>query len=272
MLRFASAITWSLLLAGALQAQQDQQMPVDVKGKLVGMSGTVILIQDNAGKVYQADTSQHLRVGDVIYKFKPCSINVTGKESIENLRPGMYVQFEVKLQGKKTAVEEVKGLTIVTPNAETRVGVIQSEPAEPAGAATEDKKRRPSLEVSLILGQITKARNGALTVTYPNEKGPPATLAIRVASDAVIDVSGNDLNLARVGDNVEASGTSFKLPHFIAHKIKVDHSPASSDKPARGSKNKTDEKTAPVKEPDVKKPMAEAPAKPKIKLELIKVN
>jgi hypothetical protein len=210
----------------------------------------------------------------VIYKFKPCSINVTGKESVENLRPGMYVQFEVKLQGKKTAVEEVKALTIVSINAETRVGVIQSEPVAAADQA-DDKKRRPTLEVSLILGQITRARNGALTLTYPNEKGQPTTLAIRVAEDAVIDVSGNELNLARVGDKVEASGTSFKLPHFIAHQIKVDHSPASADKPIRGAKNKADEKPPPAKEADAKKPAAEAPAAPakaKIKLELIKVN
>jgi hypothetical protein len=289
------SLNCSFLCAALLCASAQAQMAVNVTGTIEGMVGTEIIIkQDGTGNLFRCDTAQQWRGPDnVTYRMPgPCSVNVTGTEIAKNLRPGYFVQFQVTLANKRTAVTEVKALTIVTVTPASRVGILTSDPVEPAEANEEDEddaktgKRKPAenLEECLILGQITKARNGTLTVAFPGEKGV-VNLSIKVTDDATIDISSDSLAIARVGDKITASGQGFRLPHFLAREVAIEHSPALDEKATRGKPKIKDEDAKPegkpgdkkpafgVGDPDDDKPEAGKPApKAKVKLEVLKIN
>ena len=267
----------SLALGLATANQAVAQMPVSVDGTIVGMRGNVIAIKDNLGKIYQAEVTKSWKGPDgVTYTWREDpSINVTGTEDVANLKPGLVIQFQVILRNKRFAESEVKQVTILTPTPETQSGILLADVVE-APAAEDGKEPKPgTYEDCLVLGQITKARNGLITVAYPDAQGKPESISIKLAEDAAVDVSGNNFSVVRIGDKISASGTAFRLPHFIAHEVKVEHSPAGDPKKAKPNaaevmpNGKPGEKRDPFAvgdEPDENK------AKAKVKLEILKVN
>jgi hypothetical protein len=255
------------------------QMPVDIDGSIVGIRGNVIAIRDNTGKIYQAEVTKTWQGPDrVTYTFRDPSINVTGTESAENLKPGMVIQFQVILRNKKFPESDVGQVTILTPTPETQAGILLADAVE-APMPEDGKEPKPgTYEDCLVLGQITKARNGLLTVAFPDAQGKPEAINIKLAEDAAIDVSANNLSVVRIGDKIHAAGTAFRLPHFIAHEVKVEHTPADDPKKAikpnlaEVKPGKPGEKVDPFAVGDAADKPENGQAKPKVKLEILKVN
>ncbi len=277
------------LIATTVQAQQQ----VDVSGTIVGVEGTVILIKDMvSGSVFRCDTSRSFRNprDNVTYTIREAaSVNVTGTEDPRNLAPGMSIQFTVKLANKKIAVDDVAAATLITPGPQSQLGILNSNPVEEPAADGDEKEKKPkpqNVEECLVAGTITKATNGLLTVSFPGEKGI-VNVKVRMAAGATVDVSGDNLSIARIGDKITATGTGWILPHFLAREIKVEHVPAVDEKlakqklaeemkAAKAAKGKPGDKddrggAFGVGDPEDKKPDPVA-AKPKIKLQVLKVN
>jgi hypothetical protein len=266
-----------LLLLLVAAAPASAQMPFEVDGVILGIRGNVVAIKDNTGKIFQAELTRTFKQGDVIIRFpNEPTVNVTGTEDPANLKPGLVIQFQAILRNKRFADGEVSRLTIVTPTADTQVGILLADPVEAPMPADGKEPRPGTYEDCLVLGQITKARNGLLTVTFPDAQGKPETISIKLAADATVDVSGNNLSVVRIGDKIHASGTAFVLPHFVAHEVKVEHSPVPDpkkiEKPnvAEVKPGKPGEKPDPFAAGDPAVPPAGE--KPKVKLEILKVN
>jgi hypothetical protein len=158
---------------------------------------------------------------------------------------------------------------------------LNADPVNEAGG-DDDKKPAGKLEDCLMVGTITKVKNGSVTVAVPGVK---AALTFKFAEGAVITVSGNNLSVARIGDKVTAQGSLYAPGVMASQEIKVEHTPAMpEEKPLRtrpkpedvakpGDKNKPMEKENPFAlDPDDKKPDPAVAKKPKVKLELIKIN
>ena len=263
-----------LLLWLIASAPAAAQMPIEVDGVILGIRGNVVAIKDNAGKIYQAELSRTFKQGDVIIRFpmEP-SINVTGTEDPANLKPGLVIQFQVILRNKRFAESEVSQVTIVTPTAETQAGILLADPVE-APQPEDGKEARPGVyEDCQVLGQIIKARNGLLTVAFLNAERKSESISIKLAEDAAVGVSGNNFSLVRIGDKIHARGTAFVLPHFIAHEVTIEHSPAVDPRKLEKPEiveGKPGEKPDPFAVGDpAMKPVGE---KPKVKLEILKVN
>lgn len=273
----------ALLLAG-FASLAHAQMPIEASGTIAGVEGNRIAIKLDSGDIVMAEVTQTWRgVDGVTYRAAAApSIIVTGTEDPKNLRPGMFLQFHATLAGKKTVVGEVKAGTLVSATPNTRLGILTVDPVVDEPAADDDKKKPAgNLEDCLILGSITKAKNGSITVAAPGMK----PLTFRMAEGAIIDVSGSDMSLARIGDKITASGTVIRLPLFATQEVKIEHSPAVDEK-ALARKLKPEDVAKPGEEkpmPGNKNPFAlgdpdeeasdpAAPKKPKVKLELIKTN
>lgn len=253
------------------------QARVEVSGTIVGIEGNRIGIRDDNGNIYQAEVTKSWRGADGVTYIAPNAptIMVTGTEDPKNLRPGQAIQFTATLAGRRTVVGEVKNATLVTLTPDSRAGILNADPVEAPATDDEDKsKKKPeNLEECLILGAITKSKAGTITVTAPGLK----SLTFRFADDATITVSGSDLSLVRIGDKITAAGTAIQPAHFATQDVKIEHSPAVEARPARrikpGDVAKEGGKPAEGENPFAlgeAKPVM--PAKPKVKLELIKTN
>lgn len=270
--RVVIALGLSLLTASA-----SAQMPVTASGTIAGVQGNRIAIKLDSGQVMTAEVTQTWRGADGVNYSVPNapSVIVTGTEDVNNLRPGQFIQFQAKLAGKKLVFGEVTAATLVSPAADARFGILQADPVDEE--AGDDAKKKPAgpLENCLILGRITKAKNGSVTVTAPGMKA----LSFKFAENAAIDVSGNDMSLVRLGDKITASGVAIVLPVFAAQDVRIEHSPLIDDRVA-AAKLKDIENAKPGKpknpfelgDPEEAAKDPNAPAKPKVKLELIKTN
>lgn len=297
----------TMLCVGSAQGQMPKQTPIDLEGTIVGMQGNLLAIQDKAGNTFQAEVTPSYAAPDGKIYTWDLSVNVTGKETPKILAPGMYVQFATTLAHKRTAVGEVKQLTLISLTPETRLGILSSDPVDAPGeenekdedeakqndnaaaAAAADEKdekeetKRPSkFERCLIVGQITKVKNQLVTVVFPGAKGPQ-DVNLRLAADAEVELSlAGDLSLVRVGDKAHAQGFSLRLPHFYVRNITVEHSPIQDAKAntkrlremARNPKEKGKEgEPDPFDLGDDSDATAQAaPPKPKVKLEVLKLN
>jgi hypothetical protein len=267
---------WAIAL-GLFASAAHGQNPVEVSGKIEGVQGNRIAIKALSGDVFTCELTQTWKGADGMNYSAPAapSIIVTGTEDARNLRAGHAIQFQAVLAGKKTVVGEVTAATLLTLAPDARVGILSADPAD-APAGGDDKKAAGNLETCLILGTITKAKNNTLTVTAPGMKA----LTFKLADDAVITVSGSDLRLARVGDQITAKGFAIALPLVAVQDVKIEHTPAPEKVP-RG-KPKVDDVAKPngkgprnpfgVGDPEDAAADPAAPAKPKVKLELIKTN
>jgi hypothetical protein len=190
------------------------------------------------------------------------------------------IQFSATLANRAKVIREVKEATLLTPTADARTGILNADPADEAAAPADDKKPSGKLETCLIVGTITKAKGGSLTVNVPGLK---SALTFKLVEGAIVTVSGNNLSIARVGDKVTAQGTLYAPGIMASQDIRVEHTPfVAEEKPGRRPKpddvakpgdKKPMEKVNPFAlEPDDKKPDPAVAKKPKVKLELIKIN
>jgi hypothetical protein len=267
----------ALGLCASVAHAQNAASPVEVSGKIEAVQGNRIAIKALSGVVYNCELTKTWTGPDNLSYSAPAepSIIVTGTEDARNLRPGHAIQFQAVLAGKKTVVGDVTAATLVTLAPDARVGILSAEPAD-APAGGDDKKAPANLENCLILGTITKAKSNMLTVTAPGMKA----LNFKLTDDATITVSGSDLRLARIGDQITAKGFAIALPLVAVQDVKIEHTPAPEKVP-RG-KPKVDDVARPngkgprnpfgVGDPEDAAADPAAPAKPKVKLELIKTN
>lgn len=289
------AVVTLLLGTTALRAQDPIQ--IDMEGTLVGVSGSIIAIKDNMGRTFQGEITTRLARPDGKFLIIPAlTVNVTGTESAANLAPGMQIQFEALMTGKKNVIADVTKLTIITPPPGSPMGIIASEPAEaPMEAEEKEGKKaaaRPTnVERCTVVGTITKAKAGSVTVTFPGTKGV-VNETFKVAANAEILVSASSLSAAGIGDKVKVKGFSYRLPHFAITELTIEHVPAVDEKVAKqklaeemraaakaekaNKGDKGDKKKGPeafgVGDPEEKKPEPVAEAKPKVKLQVLKVN
>lgn len=267
----------ALLLLTLLPASVVAQMPVDVEGTIVGVEGNRIGIRDGAGNIYQAEVTKTWRGPDGVTYIAPNapSIMVTGTEDPQNLRPGQTIQFTATLSGRKSVVGEVTDGTLITLTPESRAGILNADPIEDAPAEDDDQKKPMNLEKCLIVGAVTKVKAGTVTVAAPGMK----PLTFRFAEGTMLIVSGSDMGLARIGDKIKASGTLISLPRFATQDVKIEHSPAVDERHQRARPKPDDVSAKPgAKGAERENPFnlgdnaPAGPAKPKVKLELIKTN
>jgi hypothetical protein len=276
MYRILLALVLSVMLTRTASAQM-------ITGTIAAFDASAMAIKTETGDVMRVEVRSLARPG-----FPPAPgaaagaspILVTGKEDPKNLKPGLALQFEVVLAGRKTVVGEVEEATLITPGPETRTGVLNAEPADDAPAAADDKKKPVGmLEKCLVVGSITRVRNGSVTVNVPGLKSP---ITFRFTDDAIVTVSGTNLSVVRIGDKVTAVGSVIGPGRFLAHDVRIEHSPLVDEKVARaklkaevgkpGEKDKEERENPFALDPDEKKEDPAAPKKPRVKLELIKIN
>lgn len=280
MQRILLTIALSTFFAATAAAQQT------ASGTIAAMEGNVVLVKTMAGDVIRVEATQQWRGADgVNYRApNPPSILVSGTEDPKNLRAGHVIQFTATLANRKTVVGEVKDATLLTPTPDARAGILSADPADEAAAPADDKKKPAGmLENCLILGTITRVKSGTVTVSVPGLK---SAISFKFAEGSIITVSGNNFSLAAIGDKVTANGTLYAPGRMASQEIKIEHAPiVAEEKPGRrvkpedvakpGEKLKPGEKENPfaLGDPNEKKPEdPAAPKKPKVKLELIKIN
>ena len=230
----------TLLVFGSSAAQAfAQRYNTDIIGTIVGVEGPVILIRDAKNNLFRADTTQVGKGPDgKQHRYKnPCLIEVSGKEAVAALQPGLALQVEATLENRRTVIGEPKKITLISATAGTQAGVLSAEevtgePAttdEPADKKTPDKKPTGKREHCLVVGQITKIRGTSITLAFPVEKGK-GEMVLKLASDATVDVLGSNLSVVRLGDKIHAQGISHVPPHFYAREVQIEHLPQTPEK------------------------------------------
>jgi hypothetical protein len=284
-MRAMLAVICVFALVGVARAQpQAQPRESKVQGTIMSMEGSVIFVRDEATDlVWRCDTSRTFLAPnglDAVIIPDPVTIELSGTEYVSNLRVGMGLQFNVKLTNKR-ATDEVSEATLFVPSPATKLGILETEPI--AGTDDADKKGKPQTQEScLIAGTIAKPyKNGALTINYPSERGNALSLTIRMPSDATITIAADNLSLARPGDKIEASGSSWVPQHFLARNIKIEHIPPVNEELVK--KGFIPKKFKPMEQPKKERAPFElgdpednkpavVPVKAKVRLELLKVN
>lgn len=119
------------------------------------------------------------------------------------LKPGMVVQFSGQFDSKGTPQSAIRLLKVVTPSADLPLGVSVDAAANAAKGLFSDAPKEPQKQLisADVVGRIAAVKNNTLAVVTPQAK-----IKIEVAEKAVVSVELNNLQLAKIGDSIEANG------------------------------------------------------------------
>lgn len=213
-----SAALLYLLLASAVHAQLN---PLNVKGKVVELRPNLIVMQVEGGDTWLVNLDPNRVEDGVRYQGLPdIKLEVNGAETADMLRPGMIVRFEADVERKKTVAGAVSEVTLLGPDKNHTFGLLPSVGG--AAAKSSDTERM------LIVGQLSAASRGGITVALPENK----SIKARLDPAAVVKIASSDYSLARPGDDIELEGGYLKAPRVFAMNVKITRV-AKPEKPGR---------------------------------------
>lgn len=128
---------------------------------------------------------------------------VSGTAHPSYLVKDQFVNFTAELKNGKS-VEEVKELTLFTPNETQQLGIF-STTGPTDGDAANSAAATPN-GTCLIAGQIAVFGKGQLMVTVPTDKGRKTKVTVKLSDSVKVSVRAADLTMAQPGDMVSAQG------------------------------------------------------------------
>ena len=195
-----------LKMSGKVRAVNDDELTLaNEKGKVV-----VCKIQRKGKRAVSID-GQFLR--------SPATIKVTGKLAAGFLNPDMVVKFQASLRKGGRSEGEIHELTLVNgddgKNSSQKLQGTISETSPP----NDSKYARCE-----VLGVVQQSKKGRLTVLSGDSPyAAKGRVRVQLASDAVVVVKGDNLNLVQAGDAVK-SLSAFKLRtgHIVIEAVEVE--------------------------------------------------
>ena len=215
-----SRVSLAAVVLLCLPAWLQAQVPTEIEGVIESVMRGGMIVTDKADtfpwRIVVAPNAQVL---------------VTGTATVDYLRPGQWVEFDVELDDQGAIKDKVEELTIITRSTEKPIGVF------PAGAATDDgqgefganqgddfggmgwgenetppaKKARASRKNSVkgpltagayhIVGQLAGGRGGKFSVRAGRKPLP-----FDLAEQATIKIAMNDASVVARGDKVSIRG------------------------------------------------------------------
>ena len=218
--RRAHAGILALIVAGvasssfAQRPQRGPQIPtIEVKRKTV--EGT---LENMRPGFLQVATPEGNWVVAVDRKAK---VKVTGTAEPEYLRPGMYVRFEVELDGRKRAAPDskIQEITIFNPQGPLDLGIASAQGgfASEAEGEKDDAKKEPATGGKYAVGgKLTGVKNGKLTIVAGDE-----TIKTDLAEDATVGVDITDYRVASKGDKVTAEGSYVREGQLLSKEVTI---------------------------------------------------
>ncbi len=230
----------------------------EADGTLVGMVRGRIMLQTITNQRWWI----HFKPDTVVY--------VRGKAEADFLRPGLCIQFDAEIDRRGRSQEKITHLTITTPSVSHPMGCWPEGtlmpgmgPAAGGGAAgfgagnvapaKPARTKPPATQRYTVHGQISKLKNGKMTIVAPGGTKVEAELGENVD----IDVAIADVSVARAGDRVTVKGGMPKQMAMLRPGM-IGNAQANAveielQKPLTGPRKK------PIRKPLPKKP-AEKPA------------
>lgn len=137
------------------------------------------------GSVIIVDASNQVAMA-VTHPAGVSNVSVQGKMAVTDLRPGLIVRFEGRVDELGRSTEPADSLEVFTPAADFQPDGVESG------------------RVQTIVGQVVSLRSGILKLQ--TNVGKLRRLTISVAEDCVVNVNTCELSLIAPGDDVTVTG------------------------------------------------------------------
>ena len=135
---------------------------------------------------------------------KKTRVTVVGETSVEALQPGVLVQFDSLLNSRRTlAKAPIESLTILTPSARTRPGVISDTPKDLSNPFT-------------VRGTIKRIIGPQITLDVARKQ-----VRADLAEEASVEVEVSDFSLVSNGDKIEVKGAEVNPGLVHATDVKI---------------------------------------------------
>ena len=137
---------------------------------------------------------------------KATKVKVVGTALPEYLKAGVHVRFSALADKKERKIKEEKiaKLTVFTPSADSRPGLLADPDAK-------DTPGDGDFKPYLVAGTIASVHGKTITMSVPSFN---PKLEFELDESPQIDFKLTDVSLAKVGDSIEGQGTKFPTPQM----------------------------------------------------------
>ncbi len=211
-------LTFAIAVAEARPAAA-QLAPIEASGTVKAVTPQAISIRTDTGETLIGLIDPSRIDENVKYEGIPeLRLQISGVESADFLKQGMYVRLEAEVENQRTVKHPVSQVTVITRTKDSVFGLLPN--AIGGGDAKPDARdfgERAVVENYLIAGQLTYASRGSITIALPENK----TISVRLTPDAAVNIAASDVRLIRPGDKIHAEGIATRPPKFFATSLTV---------------------------------------------------